>query len=81
MHRTSVDLPDPDKPMTTNTSPGATSKETSRTAIVLPVLARSSVRDKFASADPITFSGLFPKTFHTFCTEIIGDAELIFSPQ
>jgi len=44
MHRTSVDLPDPDKPMTTNTSPGATSKETSRTAIVLPVLARNSVR-------------------------------------
>ena len=30
--RTSVDLPEPDRPMTTKTSPGATSKETSLTA-------------------------------------------------
>ena len=81
MQRTSVDFPEPERPITTNTSPGATSNETSRTAIVLPVFARNSVRDRLASAEPITFSGLFPKTFHTFCTEIIGDAELIFSPQ
>ena len=32
--RTSVDLPLPDRPMTTKTSPGRTSNETSRTAIV-----------------------------------------------
>ena len=36
--RTSVDLPDPERPMTTNTSPGATSKETS----VMPTTCRSS---------------------------------------
>ncbi len=28
--RTSVDLPEPERPITTNTSPGATSKATSR---------------------------------------------------
>ena len=36
--RTSVDLPLPERPMTTKTSPGRTSNETSRTAIVEPVL-------------------------------------------
>ena len=34
--RTRVDLPEPDSPMTTKTSPGATSKLTSRTAAVQP---------------------------------------------
>ena len=81
MHRTRVDLPEPERPITTNTSPGATSNETSRTAIVLPVFARKSVRESEASGEPITFSGLFPKTFHTFCTEIIGAAELMYSPR
>src|SRR5919202_4080780 len=35
--RTRVDLPDPDRPMTTNSSPRSTSKPTSWTASVLPV--------------------------------------------
>src|SRR3954464_11764812 len=35
--RTSVDLPEPDKPMITNSSPSWTSKETSWTARVAPV--------------------------------------------
>ena len=40
--RTSVDLPDPDSPMTTNTLPGLTSSETSRTAATQPVFSRNS---------------------------------------
>jgi hypothetical protein len=32
MHRTSVDFPLPDRPITTNVSPGRTSNDTSRTA-------------------------------------------------
>ena len=40
--RTSVDLPEPESPMTTKTSPGQTSSETSLTATTLPVFARSS---------------------------------------
>ena len=43
--RTSVDLPDPERPITTNTSPGQTSNETSRTAATQPVFARSSARE------------------------------------
>ena len=38
MQRTSVDLPLPDRPMTTKTSPGQTSNETSRRATIEPVL-------------------------------------------
>ena len=40
--RTSVDLPLPDRPMTTKTSPGLTSNETSRTAIVPPCAATAA---------------------------------------
>ena len=36
-HRTSVDFPEPDRPITTNTSPQPTSKLTSRTATAHPV--------------------------------------------
>ena len=39
MHRTRVDLPDPDKPITTKHSPFLTSKETSFTATTCPVSA------------------------------------------
>ena len=38
-----VDFPLPDRPMTTNTSPSATSRSTSRTATTLPVLVCSAV--------------------------------------
>ena len=44
--RTSVDLPEPESPMTTNTSPGQTSSETSLTATTHPVFARSSARGR-----------------------------------
>src|SRR5690242_7289454 len=44
MHRTSVDLPEPDSPMTTKTSPERTANETPATATTLPVLFRMSSR-------------------------------------
>ena len=59
--RTSVDLPEPDRPMTTNTSPGQTSIEMSRTATTLPVFSRSSARDRSASGVPITLSAFLPE--------------------
>ena len=40
--RTSVDLPEPDRPITTKTSPGQTWNLTSRTAVMQPVCSRSS---------------------------------------
>ena len=64
MQRTSVDLPLPDRPMTTKTSPGQTSKETSRRAIIEPVLPRSSSRDRSASGVPMILCSAGPKTFH-----------------
>ncbi len=58
--RTSVDLPDPDSPITTKTSPFATSNETSRTAATHPVLASNSARESSASGDPTIWSALGP---------------------
>ena len=58
--RTSVDLPEPDRPMTTKTSPGATSNETSRTAATQPVFARSSARGRSASGEPTIRSAFGP---------------------
>ena len=46
MQRTRVDLPLPDRPITTKTSPGLTSNDTSRIAIIEPVLALSSSREQ-----------------------------------
>ena len=66
--RTSVDLPEPDRPITTNTSPGATSNETSLTAMTQPVLACRSLRERSASAVPMIFSAPFPKIFHRLST-------------
>ena len=54
--RTSVDLPEPESPITTKTSPGATSKETSLTPITQPVLALRSARLRSASGLPMIFS-------------------------
>src|SRR5262245_44026874 len=68
--RTRVDLPLPDKPITTNTSPGATSKSISRTATTFPVLACSSRRGRSAAGVPTMRWGRGPKTFHNPLTEI-----------
>ncbi len=73
-HRTSVDLPEPDRPMTTNTSPGATSKDTSRTAATQPVCVSRSLRLRSARAVPTTLSALGPKTFHRPRTEMAAEA-------
>ena len=63
--RASVDLPEPESPMTTNTSPGQTWIETSRTATTQPVLARSSERESSASGVPMIRSARRPKIFQT----------------
>ena len=70
--RTRVDLPDPDNPITTNTSPGQTSNETSRTAATQPVLARSSARESSASGLPTTRSAFGPNTFQMPSARISG---------
>ena len=51
--------------MTTNTSPGQTSNETSRTATTHPVFSRSSPRGRSASGEPTSRSPRGPKTFQT----------------
>ena len=56
--RTSVDLPEPDRPITTKTSPGATSKETSLTPTTQPVFSFRSARDSSASGVPMILSAL-----------------------
>ena len=71
-HRTSVDLPEPERPMTTKTSPSATSKETSLTAATHPVCSNSSGLLNCAFGVPMMELGLGPKTFHRLRTEIAG---------
>ena len=80
--RTSVDLPEPERPMTTKISPGQTSKETSRTAATQPCFARSSERGRSASGVPITLSAWRPKIFQTPWARISGapDRSLIALP-
>ena len=59
--RTSVDLPEPDRPMTTKISPGHTSKETSRTAATQSCFARSSARGRSASRRADDAVGMAPE--------------------
>ena len=68
--RTRVDLPLPDSPITTKTSPGATVKLTSRMATTQPVFASSSARGRSTSGVPTTRAALAPNTFHKPATEI-----------
>ncbi len=58
--RIRVDFPLPDSPMTTNTSPGATSNETSRTAATQPVFSSSSARGSSASGESTMRSAFGP---------------------
>ena len=74
--RTSVDLPEPERPMTTNTSPGQTSIETSRTAIEQPVFSRSSARERSASGVPTMRSSCGPKIFQTPSARMSGSPEV-----
>src|SRR6266516_3919547 len=70
--RTSVDFPEPARPITTKTSRGQTSNETSRTAATQLCFARSSLRESSASGVPTIRSALRPKIFQTPCTLISG---------
>src|SRR5439155_26613761 len=70
--RTSVDFPEPERPITTKTSCGQTSKETLRTAATQPVFSRSSRRGSSASGVPMTFPALAPKIFQTPSARISG---------
>ena len=73
--RMSVDLPEPERPMTTNTSPGATSKLTSRTAATHPVARVSSAPSRAVySRDAATSRARGPNTFHRLRTEITGSS-------
>src|SRR4051812_37973864 len=74
--RTSVDLPDPERPMTTKTSPGYTSNETSRTAATQPVFSRNSARDRSTSAVPMTLAAFLPKIFQIPSARISGSCPL-----
>ena len=66
--RTRVDLPEPERPITTKTSPGATSKETSLTPTTQPVFFFRSARERSASGVPMILSAPSPKIFQTFST-------------
>ena len=61
--------------MTTNTSPGQTSNETSRTAATQPVFARSSARGSSASGVPMIRSAFGPKIFQTPVARISGSPD------
>ena len=58
--RTSVDLPEPDNPMTTKTSPWATSNETSRTAATQPGLREQFTTRQVGVGRPDDLVGLGP---------------------
>ena len=61
--------------MTTKTSPWRTSNETSRTAAVQPVRARSSARGRVGVRRADGTSAFGPKTFHTPSARIAGELE------
>ena len=67
--RINVDLPLPDRPITTNVSPRSTSNDIDRTATVWPVTAWISWRDAPAVAMSIARRwSPFPNTFHRSAT-------------
>jgi hypothetical protein len=63
MHLMSVDLPEPDKPITTKVSPLATSKDTSRTPTVHPVSVSTSALVAPVAHSSMARCGCCPKTF------------------
>ena len=75
--RTSVDLPEPERPITTKTSPGATSNETSRMPTTWPVFSWRSLRDSWASPLAMILSARGPKIFQSPSTWTAGDSELL----
>ena len=75
--RTRVDLPDPDSPITTKTSPGATSNDTSLTPTTQSVFSLSSARDRSASGVPMISSDPLPKIFQRLRTDSAASPESV----
>ena len=81
MQRTNVDLPLPDRPITTNISSSLISKDTSFTAITCPVCSSISCLVEPLPELAIILSGSVPKTFQTFWHEILILFSSIFPPM
>src|SRR4029453_7217598 len=79
-HRPRVDLPDPDRAMTTKTPPCAQSNNTSFTAATQPVSAISSARGSDACGVPAILSARGPKIFHSSWTASAACPSLVRAP-
>jgi hypothetical protein len=78
MQRTSVDLPLPERPITTKISFGCTSNETSLTAATWPVCSRTSCFEAPFFTKSITLFGSGPKIFQTFRQDIpVASADIV----
>ncbi|CAM5245788.1 hypothetical protein STENM327S_08475 [Streptomyces tendae] len=77
--RSSVDLPDPDSPMTTKISPGSTVKDASMTAAVVPSARSSSrtspwsLRTSSWRSRSTAWSCFLPKTLYRFSASSLAD--------
>lgn len=71
--RSSVDLPDPDSPMTTKISPGSTVKDASMTAAVVPSARSSSRASSPWRSRSTAWSGFLPKTLYRFSASSLAD--------
>ncbi len=71
MQRSSVDLPEPERPMRTNISPFLTSKETSYRPTLLEVMLWTSSLLFPSLRSASASSGRLPKIFERFLTRII----------
>ena len=72
--RSSVDFPEPDRPISTQISPGATASVAPATPTTWPVSARISSRVRPASRSGNTFFGVGPNTMSTASNETAGVA-------
>ena len=73
--RTSVDLPEPERPMTTKISPALTLRLTSLTATMFPVCSKISFRPRPCLISSAARSGFGPKIFDRFLTVRISVPE------
>ena len=76
MQRTSVDLPLPDRPMTTMISPSCTSKLASATPTPHPVWTRISALDVPFSSIGMARSGWCPKILYKLLMRILGGLDM-----
>lgn len=71
--RISVDLPEPERPMSTKISPSLTSKETLCTPTICPVRAKTSSFVAPPASMSIACLGLLPNTLHSPSTTTFGE--------